>query len=110
MKNLLILTTLTAAFSAAAEPPKSTQETQQQLARMNASLEQLVSLTKEAKVPQKKAVSSEPKNPLVFCYAGEKAYSEGAKVEQRICARQAADVLENSRQRALVWRKASNIE
>lgn len=95
MKYLITLTTLTLSLGALAETAKPSLEAQQ-LSKANASLEQIAALMKEARVPQK--------NPLLLCYAGDKAYSEGAKFEQRVCARQAADVLENVRQRPLVWR------
>lgn len=103
MKYLITLTALTFSLGVSAEPVKPAQGTQQQLAKVNASLEQLVALTKEAQTQQKNP-TREPKNSLLFCYVGDKAYSEGAKFEQRLCTRQAADMLENVRQRPMVWR------
>ncbi|WP_439890862.1 hypothetical protein ACS7SF_17135 [Ralstonia sp. 25C] len=54
---------------------------------------------------QQKALQSERKrDPVAFCYADDKAYSEGAALDNKVCSRQAADKLEASRRRPLIWR------
>lgn len=71
--------------------------------RLNARLDELTVLVKDMRT-QQKAVIRGARNPLAFCYADDKAYSEGARLDNRVCTRQAADKLEATRQRPLVWR------
>jgi|GEM_PF-6458786 len=66
-------------------------------------LDELTVLVKEMRA-QQKAFLRGARNPLAFCYADDKAYSEGARLDNRVCTRQAADKLEATRQRPLVWR------
>jgi len=69
----------------------------------SARLDELTVLVKEMRA-QQKAFLRGARNPLAFCYADDKAYSEGARLDNRVCTRQAADKLEATRQRPLVWR------
>lgn len=101
MKRFFLVGILLSPTALLAQPDKATPEVGQ-LIKINASLGRLAGQLEQTQAQQKKLMR-EQKNPRAFCYLGDKAYSEGAVVNGAECTRSAADKLNASDTRPLVW-------